>query len=46
MRRRAARVLGLRSGFVGFRVPPEVITVSPLVLHYAPSYHDVEELLA
>ncbi len=36
-----------RSGFVGFRFPPEVITVAVRwYLRYGLSYRDVEELLA
>src|SRR5436305_15265757 len=47
MRRRAARLLEPRSGFIGFRFPPEVITVAVRwYLRYALSYRDVEELLA
>jgi hypothetical protein len=47
MRPRAARLLEPRSGFIGFRSPPEVITVAVRwYLRYALSYRDVEELLA
>jgi transposase-like protein len=36
-----------RSGFAGFRFPPDVITVAARwYLLYALSYRDVEELLA
>jgi len=48
MRRpRAARPRVDRSAFVGFRFPPEVITVAVRwYLRYGLSYRDVEELLA
>ncbi len=47
MRRRLARVPAPRSGFVGFRFPPEVIMVAVRwCLRYALSYRDVEELPA
>jgi transposase, IS6 family len=51
MRRRPARVSAPRSGFAGYRFPPEVITsaVRSAVrwyLRFAQSYRDVEELLA
>jgi transposase-like protein len=47
MRPRSARVSTPRSGFTGFRFPPEVITVAVRwYLRYALSYRDVEELLA
>jgi transposase, IS6 family len=47
MRRRSRRVPALRSGFAGFRFPPEVITlVVRWYLRYGLSYRDVEELLA
>jgi len=47
MRRRRVRASLPRSGFVGFRFPPEVITVAVRwYLRYGLSYRDVEELLA
>jgi transposase-like protein len=47
MRRRLARVSAPRSGFAGFRFPPEVIMVAVRwYLRYGLSYRDVEELLA
>jgi IS6 family transposase len=47
MRRRAARVPVPRSGFVGFRFPPEVIILAVRwYLRFGLSYRDVEELLA
>ena len=47
MRRCPRRVPALRSGFVGFRFPPEVILVAVRwYLRYGLSYRDVEELLA
>jgi hypothetical protein len=47
MRRRPARVPTPRSGFAGFRFPPEVILVAVRwYLRYGLSYRDVEELLA
>jgi IS6 family transposase len=47
MRRRLARVPVPRSGFAGFRFPPEVIMVAVRwYLRYGLSYPDVEELLA
>jgi transposase, IS6 family len=47
MRRRPARVPVPRSGFAGFRFPPDVIMVAVgWYLRYALSYRDVEELLA
>jgi hypothetical protein len=47
MRRRSARVPAPRSGFAGFRFPPEVIVVAVRwYLRYGLSYRDVEELLA
>ncbi len=47
MRRRSARVLASKSGFAGFRFPPEVIMVAVRwYLRYGLSYRDVEELLA
>ena len=47
MRRRLARVPAPRSGFAGFRFPPEVIIVAARwYLRYGLSYRDVEELLA
>ncbi len=47
MRRCQRRMSPLRSGFAGFRFPPEVITVAVRwYLRYALSYRDVEELLA
>jgi transposase-like protein len=43
----AARPEVERSGFAGFRFPPEVITVAVRwYLRYGLSYRDVEELLA
>jgi IS6 family transposase len=47
MRRRPLRVSPPRSGFAGFRFPPEVITLAVRwYLRYGQSYRDVEELLA
>jgi IS6 family transposase len=47
MRPRPARVSTPRSGFTGFRFPPEAIMVAVRwYLRYALSYRDVEELLA
>ena len=47
MRPRPARVSAPRSGFAGFRFPPDVITVAVRwYLRYGLSYRDVEELLA
>lgn len=47
MCRRLARVPEARSGFAGFRFPPEVIMVAVRwYLRYGLSYRDVEELLA
>lgn len=47
MRRRACRVPALRSGFAGFRFPPDVIMIAVRwYLRYGLSYRDVEELLA
>ncbi|MBV9163887.1 MAG: IS6 family transposase [Pseudonocardiales bacterium] len=47
MRRRPSGVCVSRSGFTGFRFPPDVITVAVRwYLHYGLSYRDVEELLA
>ena len=47
MRRRPGQHSPPRSGFGGFRFPPEVITVAVRwYLRYALSYRDVEELLA
>lgn len=47
MRRRLARVPAPRSGFAGFRFPPEVIILAARwYLRYVLSYRDVEELLA
>jgi hypothetical protein len=47
MRRRSARVPASKSGFAGFRFPPEVIMVAVRwYLRYGLSYRDVEELLA
>jgi len=46
MRRRARRVPPPRSGFAGFRFPPDVIMVADRwYLRYGLSYRDVEELL-
>jgi IS6 family transposase len=46
-RPRAARPCVDRSAFVGFRFPPEVITVAVRwYLRYGLSYRDLEELLA
>ena len=46
MRPRPARVSAPRSGFAGFRFPPEVILVAVRwYLRYGLSYRDVEELL-
>ena len=47
MRRRSARVPALKSSFVGFRFPREVIVLAVRwYLRYGLSYRDVEELLA
>jgi transposase, IS6 family len=47
MRRRPPRVSTPRSGFAGFRFPPEVITLAVRwYLRFGLSYRDVEELLA
>jgi transposase-like protein len=47
MRRRSSRGSTLRSGFAGFRFPPEVIILAVRwYLRYGLSYRDVEELLA
>ena len=47
MHRRPVRVPASRSGFAGFRFPPEVIMVAVRwYLRYGLSYRDVEELLA
>ena len=47
MRRRPARVSAPRSGFAGFRFPPEVIVLAVRwYLRFGLSYRDVEELLA
>lgn len=47
MRRRQVQVPSPRSGFAGFRFPPEVILVAVRwYLRYGLSYRDVEELLA
>ena len=47
MRRRLARVSAPRSGFAGFRFPPEVIILAVRwYLRFGLSYRDVEELLA
>lgn len=47
MRRHPARVPAPRSGFAGFRFPPDVIMVAVRwYLRYSLSYRDVEELLA
>jgi transposase, IS6 family len=47
MRRHPARVPAPRSGFAGFRFPPDVIMVAVRwYLRYGLSYRDVEELLA
>jgi IS6 family transposase len=47
MRRRLARVPAPRSGFAGFRFPPDVIMIAVRwYLRYTLSYRDVEELLA
>lgn len=47
MRRRFCRVPASRSGFAGFRFPPEVILLAVRwYLRYGLSYRDVEELLA
>ena len=47
MRRRPARMSAPRSGFAGFRFPPEVIMVAVRwYLRYGLSYRDVEKLLA
>src|SRR3712207_1455443 len=47
MRRCPARMSALRSGFAGFRFPPDVIMLAVRwYLRYGLSYRDVEELLA
>jgi transposase, IS6 family len=47
MRRRLTRVPAPRSGFAGFRFPPDVIMIAVRwYLRYGLSYRDVEELLA
>jgi transposase, IS6 family len=47
MRPRSTRVFTPRSGFAGFRFPPEVIILAVRwYLRYGLSYRDVEELLA
>jgi hypothetical protein len=47
MRRRPTRMSAPRSGFVGFRFPPDVIMLAVRwYLRYGLSYRDVEELLA
>src|SRR5918997_4551834 len=47
MRRRLVRVPAPRSGFAGFRFPPDVIMIAVRwYLRYGLSYRDVEELLA
>ena len=47
MRRRSTRESTPRSGFAGFRFPPDVITLAVRwYLRYGLSYRDVEELLA
>src|SRR5437868_12916115 len=47
MRHRSACVPAPRSGFVGFRFPPDVIMIAVRwYLRYGLSYRDVEELLA
>jgi transposase-like protein len=47
MRRRTSRVPAPRSGFAGFRFPPDVIMIAVRwYLRYGLSYRDVEELLA
>lgn len=47
MHRRPARLSAPRSGFAGFRFPPEVITLAVRwYLRFGLSYRDVEELLA
>jgi IS6 family transposase len=47
MRRGQVQVPAPRSGFAGFRLPPEVILVAVRwYLRYGLSYRDVEELLA
>src|SRR5438270_12733913 len=47
MRRRQVQVPPPKSGFAGFRFPPEVIVVAVRwYLRYGLSYRDVEELLA
>jgi transposase, IS6 family len=47
MHRRRVPAPLTRSGFAGFRFPPEVITVAVRwYLRYGLSYRDVEELLA
>src|SRR3954454_7010175 len=47
MRRCRARVSASRSGFAGFRFPPDVIMIAVRwYLRYGLSYRDLEELLA
>lgn len=47
MHRRSTRESTPRSGFAGFRFPPEVIILAVRwYLRYGLSYRDVEELLA
>jgi transposase-like protein len=47
MRRRPGRVFAPKSGFAGFRFPPEVIMVAVRwYFRYGLSYRDVDELLA
>jgi transposase-like protein len=47
MRPRPARVSTPRSGFTGFRFPPDaILVVVRCYLRYGLSYRDVEELLA
>ncbi|MGH3813363.1 MAG: IS6 family transposase [Pseudonocardiaceae bacterium] len=47
MRRRSRGLSASRSSFVGFRFPPDVITIAVRwYLRYGLSYRDVEELLA
>ena len=45
--RRSSRLVGIPSGFAGFRFPPEVIVLAVRwYLRYGLSYRDLEELLA
>ena len=47
MRQHCRRVSVSRSGFAGFRFPPDVITLAVRwYLRYGQSYRDIEELLA